>query len=309
VIRAVIDVGSNSLILTVAEIQAGVSNPIFEATRVTGLGEGAKATGVLGEAPISRTLAALRELKDLARSHGADACLSVATMAVRMAVNRAEFCERASHQETPITVITGEEEARLGFLAVAEDPEFADCERISIVDPGGHSTELVTAERTVNGWMTRFQRSYAVGALGMRETTMIGESPDPLARLTAATQIDSLIGLEYLPGEAGMAVTLGATGTNLVSIRDRLTEWQPAKVHGARLDYEEISRAVGWLSGMTDSERAAVTGLQRGREKTIHIGALILERFLFSLRVHDCRVSIRGWRHAYLLEQAKLLTN
>ena len=95
-------------------------------------------------------------------------------------------------------------------------------------------------------------------------------------------------------------MVLGATGTNLVSIREKLKAWEPDKVHGAVLDYEEISRAVGWLMPMTDAQRRDVPGMEPGREKTIHIGALILERFLFALRASSCGVSVRGWRHALL---------
>jgi exopolyphosphatase/guanosine-5'-triphosphate,3'-diphosphate pyrophosphatase len=83
-----------------------------------------------------------------------------------------------------------------------------------------------------------------------------------------------------------------------------MTEWDPTRVHAAWLDYEEVSKAVGWLCGMTDAERAAVPGLERGREQTIHIGALILERFLHAIRSLGTSVSVRGWRHALLESEA-----
>ena len=51
---------------------------------------------------------------------------------------------------------------------------------------------------------------------------------------------------------------------------------------------------------MSDEERAAVPGIEKGREKSLHIGALILERFLFAVRAESCVVSTRGWRYAYL---------
>jgi exopolyphosphatase / guanosine-5'-triphosphate,3'-diphosphate pyrophosphatase len=53
---------------------------------------------------------------------------------------------------------------------------------------------------------------------------------------------------------------------------------------------------------MSDAERAAIPGMERGRERTIHLGALILERFMHALRTDECRVSVRGWRHALLDE-------
>ncbi|MCO5298301.1 MAG: hypothetical protein M9921_15745, partial [Fimbriimonadaceae bacterium] len=147
-------------------------------------------------------------------------------------------------------------------------------------------------------WQATFERSYPVGTLGLRGGALWAESLSPSDLLQGSAAIDEVIGLAYRPLECGTVVALGATGTNLVTIRERMREWDPARVHGAVLEYEEVGRAAGWLGAMTDRERAAVTGMERGRETTMHLGALILERFLFGLRAESCRVSTRGWRHA-----------
>lgn len=300
--KATIDVGSNSVLLLVEERTPEGWRFVHESTEVTALGAGTKETGLLGEEGIADTLAALRRFFDEAHGLGAESVEAAATMAARIARNTDEFRRRAEAQGTPVAILSGEDEAELGFRAVADDPAFSAAPRLSIVDPGGHSTELVTAERTEDGWNVRFRRSYPVGTLGLRGTVLPGESPNGLAVLQASALIDDTIGLCYRRGMAGQVVVLGAAGTNLVSIRERLTEWDPAKVHGAVLDYEEIGRAVGWLMPMTDAERRAVPGMEPGREKTIHIGALILERFLNAVGAPACSVSVRGWRYA-LLEQ------
>ena len=147
-----------------------------------------------------------------------------------------------------------------------------------------------------------FRHSYPVGTLGLRSGVLSDESPQPAAILQASADIDDMIGLCYMRGSAGQSILLGATGTNLVSIRDTMTRWEPDLIHGAYLDYEEVGKAVGWMMPMTDVQRAAIPGIESGREKTIHIGALIVERCLFALGSSGCLVSVRGWRHA-LLEQ------
>lgn len=298
--KAVIDVGSNSVLLVVGEFDGVGWKTVYDGTRVTALGEGTKATGLLGEPGMKATLEALAEFFAKAHELEATEVISAATMAARIATNTDAFLARAAAQGTPTIVLSGEDEAELGFLAVAEDPLFADHPRISIVDPGGQSTELVTADRTKSGWKVHFRRSYPIGTLGLRSTHLPNERLGPREILQAIAYIDDIIGLAYRPDEAGLAIVLGATGTNLITIRERMTEWQPEKVHGAWLDYEEVSKAFGWLGSMSDAERAAVEGMEKGREKTIHLGALILERFLFALRSHGCRVSVRGWRHALL---------
>ncbi len=294
--KAVVDVGSNSVLLLVSESRDGVWTPIIETTAVTALGEGTKETKLLSERAMSETLLALKQAFEIA---GTDQIEAGVTMAARIATNSPDFLARALAQGTPVRVLSGEEEAELGFLSVAEDATFSSHGRIAIIDVGGHSTELVIAERGEQ-WATHFRRSFPIGTLALRGGLLRAESPSGLEILRASQQIDDLIGMSCLPGLGIYAIALGATGTNLVTIREKITQWDPAKVHGAYLDFEEVSKAVGWLSALTDTERALVPGMEKGREKTIHLGSLILERFLHSLKVLGCGVSVRGWRHALL---------
>lgn len=298
--KAVIDVGSNSLLLVVGELFGSEIKVVCEDTRVTGLGEGTKSSGRLSEAGMERTLGTLSEFFLIAGSHGATTVRAAATMAARMATNTLDFQRRAKAQGTPVEVLSGEDEAELGFRAVANDPIFARSRRVSIIDPGGNSTELVTADRIESGWSVRFRRSYPIGTLGLRDGPLAAEALDSEAMMAGVREIDLTVGLEYLPGACGAVAVLGATGTNLVTIKHKMTHWEPERVHGQFLEFEEVSRSAGWLCRMTDAERAKVIGLETGREKTIHIGALILERFMHALHTADVAVSVRGWRHAML---------
>lgn len=299
--RAVVDVGSNSVLLLVSELDSNyVWNPILETSTVTGLGKLVRETGNIQENSAEKTLKAIKSAFQKATELEAP-CKAAGTMALRLAKNAESFQELADKQQTPVQILSGEDEARLGLEAVINDPIFEKYQTLSVIDPGGYSTELTVAQRNNNqDWSVLFQKSFEVGALWLTDGVFKNESPDFAARLQATEDIDNVIGLDFLPGKSGQAVVLGATGTNLVSIREKWAKWQPDKVHGAILDYEEVGRAVGWLCDLTLEERKNVIGLEKGRESTIHSGALILERFLNSLHALDCVVSIRGWRHAYL---------
>ena len=292
--KAVIDVGSNSVLLLVMEGE----RTLLETSAVTSLGEGTKRTGLLSEEGMVRTLEALKRAFGAARAEGATEIRAAATMAARLATNTPEFRRRAEAQGTPVEVLSGEDEAELGFLAVAEDPTFGGTDRLSIIDVGGQSTELVTALRTESGWDRVFGRSFPIGTLALKDGPLREESPDGPAVFAASAMIDDLLAeIEHL---GGTPVALGATATNLVTIRDGMAQWEPEKVHGAWLYYGEIGAAVGRLMPMTDAERAALVGMEPGREKTLPAGALILERFLSALKAKGCAVSVRGWRHAML---------
>jgi exopolyphosphatase / guanosine-5'-triphosphate,3'-diphosphate pyrophosphatase len=300
--KAVIDVGSNSVLLLVEELHGDVWRFVHEETAVTALGEGVKTTGELSEKGMASTLGAIRRQSEVARAMGATEVRAAATMAARIATNRQEFLDRAARQGTPVEILSGEDEARLGFEAVAYDPHFEKYANLTIVDPGGHSTELLISAKQDGEWKTVFLHSFAVGTLGLKSDVLPNEVNGPQEIIAASLLIDEIIRAQYPPDNkgAGPVVVLGATGTNLVSVREGLTSWQPEKVHGAYLMFEEISRAVGWMMPMTDEERRAIPGMEIGREKTLHIGALILERFLHALHEEGCLVSVRGWRYAML---------
>ena len=309
-LRAVVDVGSNSIILVIAKKVNGYWMIVFESTRVTGLGKGTKNSGLLNDEAIYTSLNALREFREIAVSHGVKSLESFGTMALRIARNTDEFLNKALKQGTPVTVISGDFEARLGLDAVANDSKFNFNNVFSIVDPGGHSTEIVTAQKHFHQPAGAIfaeesleiiqQMSVPVGALGLRENILSNPSPSISDRFKASNYLDDMLEERLVQKSHGPVVVLGATGTNLVSIREKLTEWRPEIVHGAYLDYEEISRSVGWMSDLNDEGRSQIVGIEPGREKTLHIGLIILERSLYALKAEGCLVSVKGWRHAML---------
>lgn len=300
--KAVLDVGSNSVLLLVAEWDGSHWIPRRDQSAVTALGLNTKATGLLGEIGMTHTLDAIRRFWDIGQADGCESIVAAATMAARIATNTPDFLARAEAQGTPVIVLSGDDEAELGFRAVADDATFDGCPRLTIIDVGGQSTEMATANRTETGWDVPFRKSYPIGTLGLESQLNLPECPTAADQLRASAFVDDLVGLAYRPGECGEVVALGATGTNLVTIREEMAEYDADKVHGQTLLYEEISRAASWLCGMPVADRAQIVGMEKGREKTLHLGALILERFLFAARAESCRVSARGWRHA-LLEQ------
>jgi len=249
---------------------------------------------------MSRTLGAVLEAFGMARSMHADRIIAAATMAARIASNTQEFLDRAAMQDTPIAVLSGDDEAHLGFKAVEDDPTFAALQKITIVDVGGHSTEIATASKASERWIEEFRHSFPIGTLGLKSTTLQAECPSGPDLLAAAVEIDDCLKPVRESGPAGTPVVLGATGTNLVTLRKKMIHWDPARVHGRWLEFGEISRSVSSLYQLTEAERAKLPGMEEGRGPSLPAGALILERALFALNAKGCFVSVRGWRHALL---------
>jgi exopolyphosphatase/guanosine-5'-triphosphate,3'-diphosphate pyrophosphatase len=283
--RAIVDIGSNSVLLLVSELRDGVWTPIIDKSEVTALGAGVRESHQLGEAGMEATLGALKRAFQKASELGAEA-MAFGTMSLRLAENTPTFQTLAAAQGTPVEVLSGEDEAKLGWAAVVEDPTFAESAEISVIDIGGQSTEISTDSGPV---------SYAIGTLGIRTTetlseTDVAELEDEIRKVFAIVPTHP----------SSTCVCLGATGTNLISIREAMPEWRPDLVHGATLARAEVADFVAKSCAMTDAQRAALPGIEPGRERTIHLGALILAGGLDALHVDACRVSVRGWRHALL---------
>lgn len=299
--RAVVDVGSGSVVLLVGEFQNGRWADVGGGSWMPFLGQGTKQTGLLASDRIEATLGALREARAEAERMGATEFRAAGTMALRIARNTDEFLRLAEAQGTPVEVLSGAREAELGFRAVVEDPQFSGLDTLTIVDPGGQSTEITTASKAQT-WKIRFSNSFPIGTLQLRGGLLASETPDSGEILTTSASIDDTIGVNVAPADVGAVVALGAPGTDLVAMRLGITDWQPDRIHGAWIDYEEVGRAVGRLMRMTDASRAAVPGVEPARGGTIHVGCLILERVLNALAAPGCFVSVRGWRHAWLTE-------
>src|SRR5690606_38361985 len=139
--RAVVDVGSNSVLLTVASFKSGDWKTLLETSTVTALGEGVRETGVIAEERADATLAALQAAFQKAADLDAET-RAYGTMALRIATNAGNFLSRAAAQGTPTQVISGETEAELGLACVLDDPTFNTSPAIAVVDVGGHSTEI-----------------------------------------------------------------------------------------------------------------------------------------------------------------------
>ena len=144
--RAVIDVGTNSVKLLVAEVEGAVVRPLWEEGHQTRLGESFYSTHRLQSHAIQRTALAVAKYVTLAGSYEVQSIRIIATSAARDAVNQSELLDAIErHTGLASEVVTGEQEAELAYLGVTTDPAFA-AQRLLIMDVGGGSTEFILGE-------------------------------------------------------------------------------------------------------------------------------------------------------------------
>ena len=143
---AVVDIGSNSTRLLVAEVGDGTLEELDRRSVVTRLGQGVDETGRLGDEPQQRVFAALDEFAPALE--GCERRLAVLTSAVRDAGNGAEFAAAVRDRYgLDGRTLSGDEEARLTFLGASAARDGDDPAELLVIDIGGGSTELVTGAR------------------------------------------------------------------------------------------------------------------------------------------------------------------
>jgi exopolyphosphatase/guanosine-5'-triphosphate,3'-diphosphate pyrophosphatase len=199
--RAVVDVGTNSVKLLVAEVAGREAWPICEESLQTRLGEGFYPGHVLQAAPIAETAKAVAAFVVKAGALGAGVPRIVATSAAREATNQLELTAAiAKASGIPAEIISGEEEARYAFLGVTSDPRLAG-KPLLLLDVGGGSTEFILAQKG----QKEFAYSFALGTVRLLERLPLADPPRPEQLASCRSYLKRFLEGEIIPRLEGAA--------------------------------------------------------------------------------------------------------
>jgi exopolyphosphatase/guanosine-5'-triphosphate,3'-diphosphate pyrophosphatase len=301
---AVIDLGTNSVKLHVAERDStGVWSPVLDRSEVTRLGEGLADTGRIAPEAQVRTLAAVQGMVEEARGLGAERVVAVGTMGMRSAANSDEFVAQVQAQcGVAIEVISGEEEARLAYLAVRESLGIPGGS-VVVFDTGGGSTQVTL------GSDGRILDRFSLNLGAARLTERFGlDGPVSQETLGAARRaIAGELGrLDDLPRPQHL-VGMGGAVTNLTSVSQGLTPYDPRRIQGATLTRSEVEGQIARYAALDAEGRGEIPGLQPGRAKVILAGSLVVVTLMEKLAQDRILVSDRGLRHGVLLERFRTI--
>ena len=289
---AVVDVGTNSTRLLIAEVQDGGSDveALVRRSQVTRLGHGVDASGTLDPDSVERTWRVLEGYREEIDEHRCEANLAVLTSAVRDASDGAEFARRLRDElSLDAKVLSGDEEAQLTFLgAMAGRP--AAVEPTVVIDIGGGSTEFVVGTGRTAG----FHVSTPAGVVRMSERHIRGDPPrshelQALREDTRAVYLEHLPEYERAPIKRGIAVA--GTATSAASIELELDPYDPARVHGHELLLATVELLEARLAEMTEDQRREVVGLNPDRAPTIVAGMILLSEAMKVTGLEQVEVS------------------
>lgn len=278
---AVIDIGTNSIHMVLAEVQPDGNYKIVDRFKnMARLGDGTFESQRLSDDAITRGLDVLRQLVTLARNKGYERIVAVATSAVREAKNGGDFIDLVADQlRLHIRVVSGNEEARLIFLAVKNSVPMGD-QPVLAVDVGGGSVELMVGNRD----QLLHVKSLKLGAIRLADQFLKRTPPsDGMLRALEDIVTERLKGaldsfktkrFDSLIATSGMAGNL-AEVIHLKKIGRPLPQLNLATV--SLKDVKEIEQE---FRRSTIKERLAIPGLDSKRVDTLFPATIVLRRLM-----------------------------
>ncbi|HEY1286630.1 MAG TPA: Ppx/GppA phosphatase family protein [Solirubrobacterales bacterium] len=286
---AVIDIGTNSTRLLVADVSGEVVTEVERRSRVTRLGRGVDLTGQLSDEAIEAVCEAIAAYEKIYRGCGVEAIDALATSAVRDSSNGGAFlAELRERFALPARVLDGEQESRLTYHgATADRPPR---QPTLVIDIGGGSTELIVG----NGPEISFHASLQAGVVRHTERHLATDPPTAVELEALASDARSLIeasidGHPEARATAGTAVA--GTPTSLAAIELALDPYDPERVHDHVLGLQSIQKQLSHLASASLEQRAQIKGLHPHRAPTIVAGVVILIEAMRAFGLDRIKVS------------------
>ena len=281
-----IDIGSNTTRLLVAEVADGHLRELVVQRAFTRIGKSMGKGGPVPPEKIAETAEVVASQARVAREVGAQEIVCVGTAAIRGAVNRDELVdavEVAGGME--MTVLSGEEEARLAFVGAARTLATPPDGTMAVLDVGGGSTEIAVGEPDGS---VSWSASFRIGSGFLADSYLVSDPPSVSELESVRSHVDGTFeGL--IPPPAESAVAVGGTATSL------------RRLVGAELSYDTLERGVRVLSVTPIAEVAKRFELDPERVKLLPAGILILEALSQRLDL-PLRIARGGLREGVLLE-------
>lgn len=300
-----IDIGSNSIRLLRATVKNGRIIDSVKDIRTTRLSKGVDSNGYLSEDSIARSIEALKDLKQLCVDYGtSNKIVAIATSAIRDSKNREVFASEVRNLGIDIHIITGDEEAYLGFMGVVKGLNSEEG-NIMVVDIGGGSTELVIGNGK-EGILDKI--SLDMGAVRMTERHIKQDPPSEHEILKLRSDINSIV-KDFKDRNRNVVINkvlgIGGTLTNMGAIDQKLQVYDRNKIHGYELNKNCIDEMIIELCVLDDKSRKNIIGLQKSRSDVIISGSIIAQCILEDFSKESITISESDNLEGFLFENFK----
>ena len=299
---AVVDLGTNSTRLLVADVDDGGVHEVARGLRITRLGEGVDTRKRLLPVAVARVRNVLTDYRREADSLGAQRVLAVGTSSVRDADNGEAFLGEIEWSYGFSTrLLRGEDEALLTFRGVVLDRALAG--PTVVVDIGGGSTELILGSAENVDW----HASLDIGSVRLTERFLHSDPPTGAELADCARAVQEALA-EQVPSRVEPEAAIGVAGTvtTLAALDLALPEYDADRVHGHRMEAVAVGSLLDRLAGLPLAERRRVPALDPERAPVIVAGTVILREILGHFGLNAVEASEHDLLHGAALEAAQL---
>ena len=305
--HAVIDIGTNSVKLLVADLGHGVQ-PVLKESRQTLLGEGLFSSNCLQPAAVFRTVGAVQEFTSQALRSGASTVRILATSATREASNSLELVRAVrAAVGLEVEIISGDREADYVFQGVTSEPCFAN-RPVLIVDVGGGSTEWSLGE----GKRSAFRLSTLLGTARFLQTKPPADPPTTRDLALLRQRVREILRVEVKPNLDVVLASFGSGQVRLVGLggavktlaRLVVASGDPCAAFSddmPGLTALQIREQVERIWRLPGAERRCLAGVPPEKADILLVGAVIYEMVLDELGFSELFMSERGLRHGAVL--------
>ncbi len=301
-IIASIDIGTNTIILLIAEVDINnkTISPLYNEQRIPRIGKGLVPGKPISDTKVDELLIILENYNLIIKRFNCKKIIITATNAFRIASNKNKIKEILKEKfDFDINIVSGKEEADITFNGAVFS--FNDDLNNLVIDIGGGSTEIIYG--SINKII--FKKSYQIGVVSAKEKYLRNSSPEQNEINSYQTEFKQAFSdLKGMNFQFKRAIAIAGTPTTLAAIKLNLNEYDEDLLEGHILNYKEIENLVLELSALKESEiLQKYKSVVKGREDVILSGSIILLYIMKLLEIDEVIVSTKGIRYGAICKE------
>ncbi|MFP4227564.1 MAG: exopolyphosphatase [Salinivenus sp.] len=307
---AVIDIGTNTVQLLIADVDGHDVRRRHVAERFVRLGEGVDASGRIEPAAQDRLLDALRAHQRIVRAHQVDDVMVAGTSALRDATNRLSVRKTVEHElGWTIKILSGATEAAWSFAAACDAVEDLTGPCL-VIDIGGGSTELISGRAPATHYphypeAIRDRVSLPLGCVRLTERCFDRQPPTPESVADATRLIqDTLAATSFAVDPDPLVIGTAGTATALARVHaGPNSSWDALHGAGFHLSHADVQHWRERLFRLSADDILALhPEAMQGRADVFPVGVLLLDCLLHHFEHDGLHVSPYELRHGLVLQ-------
>ena len=301
-IIASIDIGTNTIILLIAEVDVRNKkiSPLYNEQRIPRIGKGLSPGKPISNQKIRELLKILEDYSAIIKKFCCEKTIITATNALRIASNGKEIKKLIKDKtDIDINIISGEKEAELTFKGAVY--QFYDNFNSIVIDIGGGSTEIIYGNRK----KIIFKKSYQTGVVTAKEKFLTNLPPNDAELSDFQKNLEIIFKDIYEKDFVfDRAIAIAGTPTTLAAIKLNLPEYDEDILEGHILKGNEIKDLISELKKLNNQEiLKKFKSVVKGREDVILSGAIILLFIMKLLKIDNILVSTEGIRYGAVCKE------